>query len=210
MHNTNNLLNHPSARNSGLPALNTEVSSDVIRKKLVALNSARQSFIQVESSKRIKRALRCKTRPGNSNVSTGDSVFFYRSKKWHGPGKFIGKDGKIIFVRHSGSLYKVHDTEVRLLRYPSMSTPPHDRVIPIPTNETQIGSVYNAELPRECADSENEREEREPNDESVPTTISKDDNRGKDQETGLQSQLVARISDKKTSGPRLFVYPKDE
>ena len=91
-----------------------------------------------------------------------------------------------------------------------MSTPPHDRVIPIPTNETQIGSVYNAELPRECADSEDEREEREPNDESVPTTISKDDNRGKDQETGLQSQLVVRISDKKTSGPRLFVYPEEE
>ena len=163
----------------------------------MALNSARQSFIQVESSQRIKRALRCKTRPVNSNVSTGDSVFLYRSKKWHGPGKFIGKDGKIIFVGHSGSLYKVHDTEVRLVRYPSMSTPPQDRVIPIPTNETQIGSVYNAELPRKCGGSEDEREERESNDEAVPRTISKDDNRGNDQESRVQSQQVVRISDKK-------------
>ena len=78
-----------------------------------------------------------------------------------------------------------------------MSTPPRDRVIPISTNETQNGSVYNAELPRECGDSEDERKEREPNDESVPTTISKDDNRGNDQESGLQLQLVVRFSDKK-------------
>ena len=78
-----------------------------------------------------------------------------------------------------------------------MSTPPRDRVIPIPTNETQNGSVCNAELPGECGDSEDEREEREPNDESVSTTISKDDNRGNDQESGLQLQLVVRFSDKK-------------
>ena len=122
-----------------------------------------------------KQALRCKTTPGNTNVSTGDSFFFHRSEKWHGPRNVIGRNEKVIFVRHGGSLYKEHDKEVRLVRNPAISTPPHDRAIPIPRNKTQNGGVKNAELPRECGDSEDEREEPDPNDGPVPTTISQDD-----------------------------------
>ena len=89
--------NLPGALKSWLPALNSDFSSDVIRKHLVAPNSVRQAFIQVESSERFKRALRCKTRPGNSNVSIADSVF-YRSQKWHGPGNVIGRDGNAFLL----------------------------------------------------------------------------------------------------------------
>ena len=54
-----------------------------------------------------------------------------------------------------------------------MSTPAHDRAIPIPTNETQNDGVNNAELPRECGYSEEEREKPEPNDESALPQLAK-------------------------------------
>ena len=101
---------------------------------------------------------------------------------------------EVNFLRHGGSLYKVHETEFRLVRDPSMSTPPHDRAIPIPTNETQNGGVNNNELPRECGNSEGEGEEPELKDGSVPTAISQDDYRETDQKMGVQSQQVVRIS----------------
>ena len=78
-----------------------------------------------------------------------------------------------------------------------MSSPPHDRAIPIPTNETQNDGVNNAELPRECGDSEDEREEPEPNDGSVPTTISQDNHQESDQESAVQLQQAVRVPDKK-------------
>ena len=70
------------------------------------MHEARKAFIEAESAERVRRALRHKFRSSSINVKQGDRVFYKRqdSNKWRGPGVVIGRDIKVIFVRH-GSIY---------------------------------------------------------------------------------------------------------
>ena len=54
--------NLPSVVSDLPPALSKTTSSDIVRKNLESLHTARANFIKAESSERIKRALRHKTR----------------------------------------------------------------------------------------------------------------------------------------------------
>ena len=45
-----------------LPALKSTTSSDIIRKNLTALHSARMNYVKAENSDRIRRAIKSKTR----------------------------------------------------------------------------------------------------------------------------------------------------
>ncbi|PIK59085.1 hypothetical protein BSL78_03967 [Apostichopus japonicus] len=99
----------PTTLTDDLPALEGTTISECVARHLNALHRARREFIAVESSERIRRALRKQVRT-LSNFVTGDKVYYKRqdSNEWKGPGVVIGRDGVVVFVRHGGSYVRVH------------------------------------------------------------------------------------------------------
>ena len=98
-----------------LPALELNTSSDIIRKNLEALHSARKNFIQAESSEKIRRALRHNVRTyADESFNNGDPVYYKRRKKsgWSGPATVLGQDGQFVPVRHGSSCFRVHPCQL--------------------------------------------------------------------------------------------------
>ena len=69
--------NYPNVLTSGIPALETQVSSMTVENKLKAINSVREAFIQLECSEKIKHALKYKV------LSCNDAVFENRHKVYY-------------------------------------------------------------------------------------------------------------------------------
>ena len=112
--------NLPSVYHDKAPAMNQNCPSDLVRQNLNAMHKARQEFIKCESSEKVKRALRHNIRACDSEeIDIGHSVFYKRDNdhEWHGPARVIGRDGKVILVRHGGILVRVH--ECRLASAPT-------------------------------------------------------------------------------------------
>ena len=104
--------------NNELPVLEGISSCDLITDHLNILHSARELFIQTETSENIKHSPPKKEESESTpEFSTGDDVFYkgLNSKVWNGPGTVIGKDEKHIFVKHQGTYYRVHHSHIRAL-----------------------------------------------------------------------------------------------
>ncbi|XP_077971779.1 uncharacterized protein LOC144425883 [Styela clava] len=110
-------VNLPSVLVNELPALEGKTESLEVGQHISALHAARRAFIACESSERIQRALRKQTRQSSFNFTTGDRVYYKRpdSHKWRGPGKVIGQDGVMVFVRHGGQVIRVHTCRLHLI-----------------------------------------------------------------------------------------------
>ena len=107
--------NFPSVLTDLPPALNATTSSDIIRKNLEAMHSARKNHIEAESSQKIRRALRQKTRTyADESFSNDEKVFYKRRswKGWRGPGTVIGQEGKIVLIRHGSFYYRCHPCHI--------------------------------------------------------------------------------------------------
>ena len=107
--------NMPSVLNDKLPALEENVSSMTIESNLAAMRSAREAFIQSESSGKIKRALRSDVRSCNgAKFENGDRVFYKRndSNKWRGPGSVIGQVNEQVLVKHGSGYVRVHTSRL--------------------------------------------------------------------------------------------------
>ena len=131
--------NLPSVVSDLPPAMNATTSSEIIRRNLEALHSARENYVKAESSERIRRALRHKIRTSSDEeYHNGEKVFYKRknTKGWRGPAKVIGQEGKIVLVRHGTGYYRCHpchlmkaisalknssSTQVRLKESPGLS-----------------------------------------------------------------------------------------
>ena len=103
--------NFPSVIRDKVPALTAENLCDTVQKNLSAMKSARENFIKSESSERIKRALSHNIRSAvEQHFSNGEKVFYKRqeSRRWNGPGKVIGQDGKQVMVKNGGDMVRVH------------------------------------------------------------------------------------------------------
>ena len=82
----------PNVFNSQPPALEEFTMSDVVKKNLDAMHSARKEFLRYESDEKIKRALRYNIRSTLvEDLENGDEVYYKRndSNEWHGPGIVI-------------------------------------------------------------------------------------------------------------------------
>ncbi len=101
--------NLPNIMSDQVPALAASTTSEVFAKHLNSLHAARQSFIESESSERVRRALRCKVRASEQVFENGELVYYKREgqEKWLGPGKVVFQDGKVVFVRHGGVFVRV-------------------------------------------------------------------------------------------------------
>ena len=102
-------INTPSVLTDQLPALEAATTSNMIRVNLNALHAARKSFMNVESSKKIRRALKSNVRIyADDWIVTGDSVYEWRQncQKWRRP--ILGKEGQCVLIRYAGAFYRMH------------------------------------------------------------------------------------------------------
>ena len=101
--------NLPSVLVNDPPPLEDAEVSDTVIKHLNALQAAKRAFTKAESSERIRRALRHNVRVSEVMFQPGERVFYKRddSNRWRGPGKVIGQDGKVVFIRHGSQLVRV-------------------------------------------------------------------------------------------------------
>ena len=91
--------------------LEQETPSQRVVKHLQAMYNARKQQMAAEADERIRRALRSKSRDVYAkSVSQGDKVFYKREdcSRWRGPATVIGRDGKVVFLRHGGFQIKCH------------------------------------------------------------------------------------------------------
>ena len=120
--------NLPSAFEDKLPALEGVTSSKLIAAHLNSMHKAREEFIKMEASEKIRRAMRAKTRThANVKYFNGDEVFYKRddSSRWKGPGRVIGQDGTKVLIKIPTGLISVHtcrtvltsDTEQNRLKH---------------------------------------------------------------------------------------------
>ena len=112
----------PDVFNSKPPALEQVTSSDIVRENLTALHLARKDFMRYEADEKIKRALKHRVRPTRvEDLTNGDNVYYKRndSEEWRGPGIVLGREGKVVFVRHGGDFVRVHTA--RLVQAPTES-----------------------------------------------------------------------------------------
>lgn len=112
--------NLPSIFTDLPPALEGNTRSQTVADHITALHAARQEFLKAESCERIRRALLRQTRPSAGPYVSGDRVFYKRpdGQEWRGPGKVIGSDGAVVFVRHGGMLVRVHGCRLRKVEEP--------------------------------------------------------------------------------------------
>ena len=91
--------------------LEQETPSQNVAKHLQAMYNARKQQMAAEADERIRRALRSKSRDVYAkSVGHGDKVFYKREdcSRWRGPATVIGRDGKVVFLRHGGFQIKCH------------------------------------------------------------------------------------------------------
>ena len=95
---------------------------DYLRGTLNAIHQARVAHIQMESEDRVRRALKHKIRSHPMELAEiGDEVYYKKDNEdnWRGPGRVLGRDGKVVLVKQGGSLKevtRVHITRLRGLR----------------------------------------------------------------------------------------------
>ena len=108
----------PSVIDNRPPANNPTSVSRYLSDILNALHSARNAFIQQESSEKLQRALARKTRTYSDTVyNLGDMVYYFRnnSSYWHGPAKIIGRDCQQFLLKQGGSYIRVHPSRMQPL-----------------------------------------------------------------------------------------------
>ena len=101
----------PDNLNAKLPAFQGVTSSEVVAENLKTMNESRKIFTQLESSERLRRALRHNVRTYvERDVKPGDWVYFKRndSERWRGKAKVMYVDGKTVHLKHGGRDVKVH------------------------------------------------------------------------------------------------------
>ena len=107
-------INLPSTLNDTLSAGHSD--NPLILEHLKSLHSAREAFMKSESSNKLRIALRKQTRNTREHFDLGQEVYYKRKDdvKWKGPGKVIGQDGPVVFIRHGGFYIKVHCCRVQI------------------------------------------------------------------------------------------------
>ena len=77
-------------------------TSEILATHFNNLHAARRAFMQSETEKRIRRALRSTVKTAEEHYTQGKMVHYKREgqEKWLEPEKVIFQERKVIFVRH--------------------------------------------------------------------------------------------------------------
>ena len=107
----------PSVYTAGPPGLEEVVMNKSVADHINALFSAREAYIAGESDRTLKAALKQRIYKRGEDIVIGDWIYFHREKKWNGPVKVIGKDGKSLFVVRGGKLLTINSDDSQLANF---------------------------------------------------------------------------------------------
>ena len=117
------------------------------------MHSARKAFVEAESSDKIKRALAHNVRSSEEVYASGDKVFFKRNaeKRWLGPGRVIGQDGKQVVVKFGGQIYRVHTSRLtHCSAFPDLASDSNE-IDAVCSSETQNNTTKQTIEAEECS-----------------------------------------------------------
>ena len=152
--------NLPSVLNDKLPALEGATASEQVAQNLRAKHEARKSFIEAESSEKIRRALRHNSRESTSKVfEAGEKVYYKRidSESWRGPAVVMGRDSHQVVLKHGGIFIRTHPTSLKKVHDPPKQ--PGEEKKPEDQTKIQMDITYEED---ESADEREEANDEEP------------------------------------------------
>ena len=97
-------------------------TSEQVAQNLRAKHEARKSFIEAESSEKIRRALRHNSRESTSKIFEAGEKVYYKpidSEIWRGPAVVIGRDSHQVVLKHGGIFIRTHPTSLKKVKEPS-------------------------------------------------------------------------------------------
>ena len=80
----------------------------------IALHSAKEAFIECESDRIIKTALKKKIYSRLEDREQGSWIYYKTDKKWEGPVKVTTKDGKPLYAVRAGKLLTINSDHALL------------------------------------------------------------------------------------------------
>ena len=103
------LLSHDAEENLGIHQQlvdqeeGGQEKQESFMKQLLIRQSAKEAFMQVDTSQRIRKALLRKSVPMRGPYRTGDLVCFSKKGKWYGPARVLPNEGRSsLWLIHSG------------------------------------------------------------------------------------------------------------
>ena len=104
----------PSVYTVGPPGLEEVAMSKSVADHINALFLAREAFIQGESDRVLKAALKQRVYKRGEDIEIGDWIYFNNTGKWQGPVKVTAKDGKSLYVVRGGKLLTINTDHAQL------------------------------------------------------------------------------------------------
>ena len=104
----------PSVYTVGPPGLEEVCMSKSVADHINALFLAREAYIQGESDRVLKAALKQRVYKRGEDIQAGDWIYFNNTGKWQGPVKVTTKDGKSLYVVRGGRLLTINSDHAQL------------------------------------------------------------------------------------------------
>ena len=82
-----------------------------------ALHLAREAFIECESDRVIKTALKKRVYSSNKDIGPGSWIYFKNDRKWQGPVKVTTMDGKLLYAFRAGKLLTINTDHAVIAKF---------------------------------------------------------------------------------------------
>ncbi len=107
----------PSVYTSGPPGYEEVVMEKAVADHINALFLGREAYIQCESDKILKTALKQRIYKRGEEIRAGDWIYYNNNGKWQGPVKVTTKDGKSLYVVRGGRLITINTDHAQLAMF---------------------------------------------------------------------------------------------
>ena len=122
----------PSVYASGPPGLEEVSMSKSMADHINAMHLARQAYIECESDRVLKIALKQRIYQRGDDVKQGDWIYFKNKplkmghSKWEGPVKVVAKDKKTLYVVRGGKLLSINSDHSQIAEFEGEFQPKHE------------------------------------------------------------------------------------
>merc|ERR1711942_65997 len=107
----------PTVQTARPPGLEEVAMNKVLAEHINALHKAREAFIECESDRIIKEALKKRVYSQPESITPGSWIYFKNNKKWEGPVKVTTKDGKLLYTIRAGKLLTINADHAQLAKF---------------------------------------------------------------------------------------------
>ena len=109
----------PSVYSAGPPGMEEVVMTKAVADNINAMHLARQAYIECESDRVLKAALKQRIYKRGDDIKINDWIYYnnpkpYTKSKWEGPVKVVGKDKKTLYAVRGGKLLSINSDHAQL------------------------------------------------------------------------------------------------